>query len=91
MAGIELVAYKMPDGKWQVKTGRCNMCGKCCMNFGKVTGELREMVDETGKCKYLIADGDKWVCSLGSGRPWSCSVAVQTNTIKGCTETFKEI
>lgn len=88
MAGIELVAYKMPDEKWLIKTGRCSMCGKCCQGFGEDTSELCSMV-ESGDCKYLISDGDKRVCSLGSSRPWSCSVAVFTNTIKECTEKFE--
>jgi len=92
MAGIELVAYKLPfEEKWKVKTGRCNMCGKCCMNFGEVTGELKEMVTETGRCKYLISDGDKLVCSLSSARPWSCSVEVNLKDVPECTEKFKEI
>jgi hypothetical protein len=90
-AGIELVAYKYLNTPWMMKTGRCDMCGKCCMNFGEVTGDLREMVDETGNCKYLISDGDKWVCLLGSSRPWSCSVVATPKNVPECTETFKEV
>ena len=30
LAGMELVAYKLLDQPWKLKTSRCNMCGACC-------------------------------------------------------------
>lgn len=30
LAGIEEAARKLPGKPWQVKTGRCSRCGKCC-------------------------------------------------------------
>ena len=92
MAGIELAAYKPAKGRWHIKTGRCNMCGKCCMNFkkGQTATPWKDMVKD-GRCVHLVPDGDRWMCGLGAARPWSCSVAVFKDSIKGCTEEFKEI
>jgi len=65
-AGIESVAYKKFDGdKFNVKTSRCDMCGKCCadppLKFKKVDG----------MCEYY----NKYTgCSLGILRPFGCSV-----------------
>ena len=40
MAGIEAVASKMPwEDFWEVKTGRCSSCGRCCKKIS---------------CKHLI-------------------------------------
>ena len=71
MAGIELVAYKYLNQPWKMKSSRCSMCGKCCEKNG---------------CKYLINDGDKKICSLGSGRPFSCSVGI--TDLDNCTEKY---
>jgi len=77
MAGIELVAFKWPNQEWKIKTGRCNKCGRCCPpNQSKP------------RCENLKQVGGEKVCSLGSGRPWSCSVYMD-NTLDGCTEAFK--
>lgn len=85
MAGIETVAYKMPGENWKVKSVRCSQCGKCCQNFGEQTGELKSMV-ESGNCKYLVSDGEKLICSLGSSRPFNCSIG--TCVLKECTEKY---
>jgi len=74
MAGIELAAYKHVNKPWMVKIGRCDMCGKCCM-------ELKD-----GPCEHLKADGKKWVCGLGLNRPWRCCVSVGQD----CAERFEE-
>ncbi len=78
MKGIEMVAYKRPKESWKVKTGRCNMCGKCCPPNQKKP-----------RCEHLKLVGPQWWCSLGSDRPWSCSLCMPEGTVEGCTETFK--
>jgi len=88
MAGIELVAFKYPDDKWRVKTGRCNMCGKCCMKFREPTDPYWKEMVKNGKCIHLKQIGKEWVCSLGSARPWSCSIATSPKNIKECTEKY---
>jgi len=85
MAGIELVAYKYLKQPWKIKTSRCNMCGKCCMNFKNDSKEIKN-----GRCIYLKQNGKKYVCSLGVSRPWRCSVAAMPKNIPGCTEKFKD-
>lgn len=76
-AGIELVAKKeFPDEPWKIKTVRCNMCGKCCMN--KSENWMKDTVGydpETNYCGALIEKDDesgKFICNLGSARPFSC-------------------
>ncbi len=29
-AGREVIARKLINGPWEVKTARCNLCGECC-------------------------------------------------------------
>ena len=86
MAGIELVAYKYLHQPWKVKTSRCNLCGKCCMDFKSETKGYQIV---GGRCVHLEPDGDKWVCSLGANRPWSCCVGVAPKGIPKCTEKFE--
>lgn len=92
MAGVELVAYKYLDQPWQMKTGRCNMCGKCCENLGEVS-DMSKVVN--GTCINLKQDGDKKVCGLGIDRPFSCCAYICTNLSQvkegECAETFKEV
>jgi len=87
-AGIELAAYKYHGQGWKVKTGRCRMCGGCCMGLGEVT-QPPFAVD--GRCVHLIPDGPKLVCELGSGRPFSCSAGVRLKNVEGCTETYDPV
>ena len=88
MAGIELAAYKHLNKPWKVKTGRCNMCGKCCMNFKRDRDTFPRIKD--GKCEFLIPDGkDKKVCGLRFNRPWVCSVATRPENVPECTEKFE--
>jgi hypothetical protein len=77
-AGIELVAYKYNSGGWMVKTGRCSMCGSCCV--------LRD-----GPCEHLVEDGKRRLCGLGSGRPFSCCLAAQPKNRVGCTEDYDPV
>jgi hypothetical protein len=68
-AGAELIAIKeLNDSELRVKTNGCNMCGKCCMN---VPDDWEYGVKD-GNCQHLIQDVDKYVCSLGSNRPFMC-------------------
>lgn len=87
MAGIELVAYKLPQGKWQMKVSQCNMCGKCCMT-PKIPYPL---VD--GKCIHLKkrpGNNDRWECFLRIQRPFGCCVGIPQN-IPECTEKYEVI
>ena len=69
IAGTELAAYKnAQDTQWQVKTDRCNRCGKCCRDLAK--GQVP--LNGNGDCVHLIPDGVLWVCTLGALRPWPC-------------------
>lgn len=72
MAGIELAAEKYPGEPWKVKTVRCNMCGKCCMDLPE--DFFYPTID--GVCVHLRPNGpDMWECSLGTNRPHGCNVA----------------
>jgi hypothetical protein len=51
-----------------VKTVRCNSCGACCMDLPN--DQIPR--DGDGNCIYLAPDGDKFKCSLGVLRPWTC-------------------
>ncbi len=87
MAGIETVAIKLPGQQWEVKTGRCSYCGRCCEGH-------RESDDfpaqRNGVCEYLTTDGPKKICSLGLSRPFACSV-YRCAKIKECTQKFEVI
>jgi len=77
-AGVELLAYQYAGEKLRAKTGRCSMCGKCC-------------IFRDGPCEHLVPDGtEKMICSLGSGRPFSCSVSNGTTRVPECTEVFED-
>lgn len=88
-AGIEPVAYRLPDGKWNVKVDQCNMCGKCCMNLNKrhpfpVIG---------GQCIHLKkrpGNNPRFECFLRIQRPFGCCVGIPTN-IPECTVKYEEI
>lgn len=87
-AGVELAATKVPGGKWQVKTGRCNMCGKCCTNLKK---HVFPLID--GQCIYLQKEpgqNDEWLCGLGILRPFGCCIG-SPSKVPECTEEFEVI
>ena len=93
MSGIELVAYKIwNESHWMVKTNRCNMCGKCCMNLSE--GQMAPILQ--GRCMYLLDQGDgRWICQLGPHRPVACSIVTfsgdhATRIIPECVERFEE-
>lgn len=79
MKGVELVAYKWPKDPWRIKIGRCSKCGKCCM----IGSPKRQ-------CEHLKLRGTEMICSLGSERPWSCSIHhPDGKKIPDCTERFE--
>lgn len=89
MAGIELVAYRLDITlPWQVKTGRCNMCGKCCTGL---KSHSQPLVD--GRCVHLAKEpgnNPRYECSRRLNRPFGCCIGVPHNT-NGCTESFAEV
>jgi len=95
LAGIELVAYKYPNKPLMVKTERCDMCGKCCMDLN--SKHFFEVVD--GKCEHLIKEvgnNKRWLCRLGISRPHSCCGAPdllhsQNKIPDYCSIKYKEI
>ena len=93
LSGIELVAYKIwNESHWMVKTIRCNMCGKCCMKLPE--GQMAPIIE--GRCMYLTEqDTDRWVCQLGSHRPWACCMVTFSGKhairiVPECVERFEE-
>jgi hypothetical protein len=89
LAGIEPVAIKLPGRPWQVKTGRCSGCGKCC-EYKRETEVFPGAHFRGGTaaiCDYLVSDGPKRICSLGLSRPFiCCTTATQP---EGCTVHFE--
>jgi len=89
MAGIELIAYRFPGKTWQVKSSRCNMCGKCCMKLG----ERHPFPVINGRCVYLVKrpgkNCEEHECILRMHRPFGCCVAVLRN-VSECTEKFEK-
>jgi len=87
-AGIDLIAEKLRGDKWKIKTQKCSMCGKCCMNLKK--DHIFPVVD--GQCVYLVNPpgyGDKWICGLRVNRPHGC--AISTPTADYCTVKFEYV
>lgn len=77
LAGIERVAYKLPWSTFMVKTSRCSMCGECCRIIN---------------CEHLVkepGDNNRWLCKLGTMRPYNCCVA-RTRKVKTCTIKYRK-
>lgn len=72
LAGVELLAEKVPWEPWKVKVDRCNFCGQCCMEFKPNSDQTPFGVDDEGKCKALIKDRGDWVCSVMNRKPYMC-------------------
>lgn len=62
LAGVELVAQKLPWSDWKVKKVRCDKCGQCCMQFKPNSNQTPFGVDDEGKCKALKLDHGQWIC-----------------------------
>lgn len=74
MAGVELLAHKLPGKPLHVKVKRCDMCGKCCMDLGR----SHPFAVMNGRCVYLQKEpgkNERWRCRLGINRPFGCSVS----------------
>jgi hypothetical protein len=87
MAGVELAAYRLPSGEWQVKTSRCNQCGKCCKGLKKHSFPLID-----GQCVHLKKEpgnNDQWLCGMALSRPFACCIGIPNN-MADCTEKYKE-
>jgi hypothetical protein len=83
-AGIEEVAHKYVDKPWMIKTTRCDMCGKCCMD---VTDQWKYGKDEkTGWCKRLIHYANEYRCGSIGGRPFYCSAGDSADEDYCCIE-----
>jgi MinD superfamily P-loop ATPase len=68
-AGIEAIA-KRENNIWHIKSERCDMCGKCCMNVPEKWS--RGQNKETGNCLHLKFEANEHLCDLGLNRPFSC-------------------
>lgn len=94
-AGIELVAKRFQNKPWEIKTVRCNFCGKCCTIKGPGWKDTTVEAKDNGYCVELIPKSDekgKFVCRLGSGRPFSCcAYAAGKNDKDICCIEWKEI
>lgn len=69
-AGIEVIAKKLHEQPWQIKTERCSYCGKCCMNVPDNWSMGKNK--ETGHCAHLIFRANQWLCGLKANCPFSC-------------------
>lgn len=87
-AGIDLIAEKLRGDKWKIKTRRCSMCGKCCMDLKE--DHPFPVID--GQCVYLVNPpgyGNKWICGLGVNRPHGC--AIGTPNADYCTVKYEYV
>jgi len=80
----ELVAYQVPGQKMKVKKVRCDQCGECCLSVPE--NYFSWGVDEEGRCSRVKKVGDKWVCTAGKEKPFSCCTVV---TEEHCTVEWK--
>lgn len=74
--GVEIVAKKFDGEPWKVKDVRCDFCGECCTINSPGWKDTTVEAREDGYCRELIPKPDelgKFLCRLGSGRPFSCS------------------
>ena len=87
--GIELIAERLPDAKWQMKVSNCSMCGKCCMRLN----EKHPFPVIDGQCIHLKkrpGNNPRYECFLRINRPFGCCVATPRN-IPECTVKYEEI
>jgi len=67
----ELVAFSPPGtNELKVKKIGCNFCGECCLDMPPDHTEFG--ADDEGKCNALNKEGDKWLCTAGSRKPFKC-------------------
>ena len=90
LAGVELVASKLPDEEWKIKDNRCNRCGQCCKNLSDAGGRGGFPAVKNGICKYLKLEPgttDKYYCGIVTNKPFSC-VHDPVNDLN-CNITYK--
>lgn len=96
LAGRELLAITeaaiKEDGsndKLSIKNIRCNMCGKCCMNFPSTSWFYKNgYVDkDTNKCIHLKKYGDTYECDLSMMAPFNCLISEKM--FKDCCVTYR--
>lgn len=98
------IRIKKKDGtitrRWYIKTSRCNLCGKCCMNLDPD----HLFVNENGTCQFLedvgggqlechMPFGMPWGCLTGQGRPkpWSLDFSTRVARVPECTVEYEEV
>ena len=89
LGGINLIAIKEPGKPLEVKTKRCDRCGRCCQDLPDTW--VFETVD--GVCVHLTDNGTgdgKTRCKLGVKRPTLCSVD-KTADASFCRTEFKKV
>lgn len=70
LAGIEEVVHKRYGKSWEVKTTRCNMCGKCCMDVPDNWPHGKAGND----CQHLTYVANEYRCGLLGNRPFGCCI-----------------
>lgn len=92
LAGVESLATKMPwEDFWLIKNDRCAMCGQCCMMFKPDTMQTPYGIDDEGKCKALIREGDKWECGARIRRPYNCLADPSLDEVPECSITHHKV
>ena len=89
LLGMELYASYNPNiEEVLVKKVRCDFCGQCCMTLEpNHKTQTPYGVDDEGKCNALKKDRNgRWLCSVGTNRPYSCMQDVRLNTPECCIE-----
>ena len=72
LLGRECYIVKEPNELPQIKTVRCNRCGKCCQDppEGWVYGE--QQIDGITYCGAAREEDGVWHCNAGFDAPFTC-------------------
>lgn len=75
VGGDEVIARRIGELPWEVKTERCARCGQCCL-YENYKFEYRDHDDKgAGRCRYIETEdvGGKVLYRCGHPeKPWSC-------------------
>lgn len=76
--------------RWFIKSGRCNLCGKCCMNL---RSDWIWGVDSKGTCKRLVEGnpGEFYCDPNKGGMPWGCLKGDGRERVLECTVRYEEV
>jgi len=86
--GIKMVGLKDHNGQWWKVVKDCAQCGQCCLSVGNPWW----FANEEGACKYLkLHEGGKYLCGLGSSRPFSCCISDPEGIEDFCTVVLEKI